>query len=151
MCNLRPESRGYVRARSPDLSDKPEIRPRYLESIADQNVAADAIRLTRRLCQTTALAQFSPHEHLPGAGIDGQEALIDAARDIGTTIFHPVGTARMGMDANAVVSPRLAVHGIEGLRVADASVMPTVTSGNTNSPTMMLAEKAAAMILEDAS
>ena len=151
VCNLRPESRGYVRARSPDLSDKPEIRPRYLESIADQNVAADAIRLTRRLCQTTALAQFSPHEHLPGAGIDGQEALIDAARDIGTTIFHPVGTARMGMDANAVVSPRLAVHGIEGLRVADASVMPTVTSGNTNSPTMMLAEKAAAMILEDAS
>lgn len=149
VCNLRPESRGEVRPKTPDPSDKPRIQPNYLEAIADQNVAADAIRLTRRIASAPSLAAFQPKEYLPGASIDGQEQLVHAAGDIGTTIFHPVGTAKMGNDPDAVVDERLRVHGLRGLRVADASVMPTIVSGNTNSPTMMIAEKAAAMIIED--
>jgi choline dehydrogenase len=120
-----------------------------LQALSDQQVAADSIRLTRRICASPALAQFSPEEFLPGTSFDTQEQLVQAAGDVGTTIFHPVGTAKMGSDENAVVSERLSVHGIEGLRVVDASVMPTVTSGNTNSPTIMIAEKGAAMIIED--
>jgi choline dehydrogenase len=112
-------------------------------------VAAQAIRLTRRICAAPSLARFQPEEFKPGAQIDSDEDLAQAAGDIGTTIFHPVGTCRMGDDEQAVVDPRLRVRGLQGLRVVDASVMPTITSGNTNSPTIMIAEKAADMIRED--
>ena len=144
VCNVRPESRGTVLATSPDPFESPEIRPNYLATPGDRQVAVEAIRLTRRICAAHALAPYAPREHLPGVEIESDEELSRAAGDIGTTIFHPVGTARMGRDG--AVDERLRVHGIEGLRVADASVMPTITSGNTNSPTIMIAEKAADFI-----
>ena len=149
VCNLRPESRGSIHIRSADFRDAPLIRPGYLSAPGDRQVAAEAIRLTRRICAAPALARFKPEEYKPGAAIDSDEALAEAAGDIGTTIFHPVGTCKMGGDSQAVVDARLRVHGLEGLRIADASVMPTITSGNTNSPTIMIGEKAAAMVLED--
>ncbi|RTL72794.1 MAG: FAD-binding protein [Hyphomicrobiales bacterium] len=150
VANLRPTSRGWVRITSPDPSAHPEIRPNYLATEDDRRVAADAIRVTRRIISMPALQKYHPEEFRPGPEIKTDEDLARAAGDISTTIFHPVGTARMGSDADAVVDPRLRVHGLQGLRVADASVMPTITSGNTNAPTMMIAEKASAMILEDA-
>ena len=150
VANLRPTSRGWVRITSADPSAHPEIRPNYLSTEDDRRVAADAIRVTRRIVSMPALRAYHPEEFRPGPQISTDEDLARAAGDISTTIFHPVGTAKMGTDADAVVDPRLKVHGIAGLRVADASVMPTITSGNTNAPTMMIAEKAAAMILEDA-
>jgi choline dehydrogenase len=115
-------------------------------------VAVAAIRLTRRIVAAPELAAYRPTEFLPGAQVESEQALADAAGEIGTTIFHPVGTCKMGpaSDASAVVDARLRVHGLTGLRVVDASVMPTITSGNTNSPTLMIAEKAAAMVVEDA-
>ena len=149
VCNLRPLSRGHVRITSPDPAAHPEIRPNYLSAEEDRQVAADSIRLTRRIVAQPAMRKYSPEEFRPGAEVDGDEKLARAAGDIGTTIFHPVGTCRMGSDDGAVVDPRLRVAGIDGLRVADASVMPTITSGNTNAPTLMIAEKAAAMIKED--
>jgi choline dehydrogenase len=151
VCNLRPLSRGHVRLKSADPRAAPEIRPNYLADPADRRVAADAIRLTRRIAGARALARFAPAEHLPGPAVDGDEALARAAGDLGTTIFHPVGTCRMGPegDAGATVDARLRLRGIGSLRVADASVMPSITSGNTAAPTMMIAEKAAAMIAED--
>ena len=152
-CNLRPSSRGSVRLRSTDLDAPPIIAPNYLSTDDDRQVAADAIRVTRRLMKQQALAAFLPEEYLPGAKVgDNDEALAKAAGDIGTTIFHPVGTAKMGLasDPFAVVDERLKVHGLGGLRVVDASVMPTITSGNTNTPTSMIAMKGASMILEDA-
>jgi len=154
VCNLQPESRGTVRLRSAEPADKPAIRPNYLATDPDRHVAADSIRVTRRIVAQPALARFMPSEHLPGPAYpdDDEAALIKAAGDIGTTIFHPVGTAKMGRDsdATAVVDERLRVIGLQGIRVVDAAVMPTITSGNTNSPTMMIAEKGAAMIREDA-
>jgi choline dehydrogenase len=150
VCNLRPTSRGTVRLTSPDPRAHPEIRPNYLATADDKRVAADAIRVTRRIVGQPALQRYRPEEFRPGPEIVEHDALARAAGDIGTTIFHPVGTCKMGSDSQAVVSARLKVHGLEGLRIADASVMPTITSGNTNSPTLMIAEKAAAMILEDA-
>jgi choline dehydrogenase len=149
VCNLRPESRGSVRIRGADPFAAPAIRPNYLSAARDRKVAAEAIRLTRRICAAPALARFEPEEFRPGPEIESDEALAKAAGEIGTTIFHPVGTARMGPDSLAVVDERLRVRGIAGLRVVDASVMPTITSGNTNAPTMMIAEKGAAMIRED--
>ncbi|MCA1456770.1 GMC family oxidoreductase N-terminal domain-containing protein [Bradyrhizobium sp. BRP22] len=152
-CNLQPTSRGTVRIRSAQPDEKPSIAPNYLSTDEDRQVAADAIRTTRRLMQQKALAPYRPEEYLPGPSVgDDDASLAKAAGDIGTTIFHPVGTAKMGTanDPMAVVDERLRFHGIAGLRVADASVMPTITSGNTNTPTAMIAEKAAAMILEDA-
>jgi choline dehydrogenase len=152
-CNLQPTSRGFVRLRSPDPADKPAIKPNYLSTDEDRRVAADSIRVARRIASQPALARFHPAEYLPGPSVgDDDAALVKAAGDIGTTIFHPVGTAKMGRttDPTAVVDERLRVIGLEGLRVVDASVMPTVTSGNTNAPTMMIAEKGAAMIREDA-
>ena len=149
VCNLRPTSRGWVRIASPEPAAHPEIRPNYLATSEDRQVAADAIRITRRIVGMPALAKYDPQEFRPGPELVSDEALAQAAGDISTTIFHPVGTCKMGMDALAVVDPRLKVHGLDGLRIADASVMPTITSGNTNSPTLMIAEKAAAMILED--
>jgi choline dehydrogenase-like flavoprotein len=152
-CNLQPTSRGHVRIRSSDLEAPPEISPNYLSTQADREVAAAAIRVTRLLMAQPSLAPYRPVEKLPGSGVDNSlDALIQAAGDIGTTIFHPVGTARMGPDAaaGAVVDARLRVHGLQGLRVVDASVMPTITSGNTNTPTVMIADKGAEMIQEDA-
>ncbi len=149
ICNLRPESRGSVHIKSGTPGDKPSIRPNYLSAPADRRVAAESIRLTRRIVQQPAMAQFSPEEFKPGPSILSDDDLAKAAGDIATTIFHPVGTAKMGHDEAAVVDDRLRVHGIEGLRVVDASVMPTITSGNTNSPVIMIAEKASDMIRED--
>ncbi len=152
-CNLRPTSRGFVRIASRDLHARPQIAPNYLSTPEDRKVAADAIRVTRRLMSQKALAPYNPVEHLPGEGVgDGDEDLVRAAGDIGTTIFHPVGTAKMGLqsDPGAVVDERLRVFGVLGLRVIDASVMPTITSGNTNTPTIMIAHKGARMVLQDA-
>ncbi len=149
VCNLRPTSRGHVRITSRDPEVHPEIRPNYLATSEDQRVAADAIRLTRRIVSQPAMRNYYPDEFRPGPGYDSDADLARAAGEIGTTIFHPVSTCRMGNDDLAVVDPQLKVRGIDGLRVADASVMPTITSGNTNSPTMMIAEKAAAMMLAD--
>jgi choline dehydrogenase len=154
VCNLQPESRGFVRLRSTDPADKPVIQPRYLTAAADRQVAADSVRVARAIVAQPALQKFRPVETLPGEKVgDDDESLAKAAGDIGTTIFHPVGTAKMGLpsDPNAVTDARLRVLGIEGLRVIDASVMPTITSGNTNSPTMMIAEKGAQMVLADQS
>ncbi|MCH7796739.1 MAG: GMC family oxidoreductase N-terminal domain-containing protein, partial [Proteobacteria bacterium] len=149
VANLRPESRGRVRIVSPDPFAAPSIKPNYLSTEADRKVAAAAIRLTRRIAAAPALARFEPREFKPGEAFQSDDELVKAAGDIGTTIFHPVGTAKMGDDALAVVDARLRVRGIEALRVVDASVMPTITSGNTAAPTMMIAEKAAEMIRED--
>ncbi len=152
-CNLRPTSRGTVRIISNVPDDKPSIAPNYLSTTDDRQVAADAIRVTRRLMKQHALEKYRPDEYLPGHSVgDDDASLAKAAGDIGTTIFHPVGTAKMGAatDPMAVVDERLRFHGIGGLRVVDASVMPTITSGNTNTPTAMIAHKGAAMILEDA-
>jgi choline dehydrogenase len=151
-CNLQPTSRGTVRICSASSGSAPSIAPNYLATDGDRQVAADAIRTTRRLMQQSALAPYRPEEFLPGSSVgDDDASLAKAAGDIGTTIFHPVGTAKMGVagDPMAVVDERLRFRGIGGLRVADASVMPTITSGNTNTPTAMIAEKGAAMIVED--
>ncbi|WP_315801252.1 GMC family oxidoreductase [Bradyrhizobium sp. SZCCHNS3002] len=151
-CNLRPTSRGSVRIRSAAIDEAPSIAPNYLATEDDRQVAADAIRVTRRLMKQNALAAYRPEEYLPGPSVgDDDAALAKAAGDIGTTIFHPVGTAKMGSadDPMAVVDERLRFRGIDRLRIADASIMPTITSGNTNTPTAMIAEKAATMILED--
>jgi choline dehydrogenase-like flavoprotein len=139
--------------RSAQADQAPAIAPNYLSTDDDRTVAADAIRTTRRLMKQQALAKYHPEEYLPGPNVgDDDASLAKAAGDIGTTIFHPVGTAKMGRDSDrlAVVDERLRVLGLEGLRVIDASVMPTITSGNTNAPTMMIAEKGAALILDDA-
>jgi choline dehydrogenase-like flavoprotein len=154
VANVQPTSRGNVRLRSSNPEDKPLIQPNYLSTDEDRRVAADSIRVARKIVAQPALQRYKPVEHLPGIAVrdDDEAALAKAAGDIGTTIFHPVGTAKMGRtdDPMAVVDERLRVIGIEGLRIADASVMPTITSGNTNSPTIMIAEKAAAMMIEDA-
>ncbi|MGY6570227.1 MAG: GMC family oxidoreductase, partial [Salinarimonas sp.] len=151
VCNLRPSSRGHIHATSPDPRAAPAIQPNYLDTEEDKRVAVAAIRLARKIAQQEPLAQYRPQEFKPGGAITDDEGLAKVAGDIGTTIFHPVGTARMGADgdAGAVLDARLRVRGIAGLRVADASAMPRITSGNTNSPTMMIAEKGAQMIAED--
>jgi choline dehydrogenase len=149
VCNLRPESRGTIRIKSSDPRAKPAIRPNYLSTHADRRVAADSIRLTRRICSAPALARYAPEEFKPGPHLKSDDDLARAAGDIATTIFHPVGTCKMGDDPFAVVDARLRVRGVEGLRAVDASVMPTITSGNTAAPTMMIAEKASEMILAD--
>jgi choline dehydrogenase len=149
VCHLRPESRGTVKIRSADPQAHPAIKPNYLSAPADRLAAAAAIRLTRRICAARAMRRFEPEEFRPGLEYQSDEDLVRAAGEIGTTIFHPVGTCKMGGDTHAVVDERLRVRGLEGLRVVDASIMPTITSGNTNAPTLMIAEKGAAMIRED--
>jgi choline dehydrogenase len=151
VCNLRPSSRGAIHAASADPADPPRIVTNYLSTPEDRRVAADAIRLTRRIAAAPALARYAPAEFKPGAHLATEAELARAAGDIGTTIFHPVGTARMGTDGDtgAVVDAQLRVKGVEALRIADASVMPAITSGNTAAPTMMISEKAAAFILAD--
>ncbi|WP_142662344.1 GMC family oxidoreductase [Paracoccus laeviglucosivorans] len=148
VCNLRPESRGSVHAKGPDFRAHPAIRPNYLATEGDREVAARSIRLTRHIVSQPAFARLLPQEHKPGPSYG--DDLARAAGDIGTTIFHPVGTCRMGSDDASVVDPRLRLRALGRLRIADASVMPTITSGNTNAPTLMIAEKAARMMLEDA-
>lgn len=151
-CNLRPTSRGTIKLRETEPGTAPIIAPNYLSTDEDREVAADAIRVTRRLMKQDALAKYHPDEYLPGPSVgDDDASLAKAAGDIGTTIFHPVGTAKMGSSSDplAVVDERLRFHGIGALRVVDASVMPTITSGNTNTPTAMIAEKGAEMVLAD--
>ncbi len=152
--NLRPTSRGWLKLKSTDPAAAPAIHPNYLATPEDRRVAAQSVCITRAISAQPALQKYSPLEYLPGPQVrdDDEAGLEHAAGDIGTTIFHPVGTARMGRDddARAVVDARLRVMGLQGLRVVDASVMPSITSGNTNSPTIMIAEKGAAIILEDA-
>ena len=152
VCNLNPTSRGRVRIRSSRAEDAPRIEPNYLATPEDRQVAADSLRLTRRIAAMPALARYRPREVRPGVQFQSDDELARLAGDIGTTIFHPVGTCRMGPagDPLAVVDARLRVHGLNGLRIADASVMPTITSGNTNAPTLMIAERAAEWIRADA-
>ncbi len=151
VCNLRPTSRGHVRIKSADFRGAPEIQPNYLSTPEDHRVALDSLRLTRKIVQAPALARYTPDEFLPGPAVQSDEQLLRAAGDIGTTIFHPIGTLKMGVDSDplAVVDSRLRLRGIDRLRVVDASVMPTITSGNTAAPTMMIAERGAEMIRQD--
>ncbi|WP_062472757.1 GMC family oxidoreductase [Variovorax boronicumulans] len=151
VCNLNPTSRGSVRIKSARFEDAPAIAPNYLSTEEDRKVAADSLRVTRRIAQQPALAKYKPQEWKPGVQYQTDEDLARLAGDIATTIFHPVGTTKMGADGDpmAVLDARLRVRGVHGLRVVDAGAMPTITSGNTNSPTLMMAEKAAGWILED--
>jgi choline dehydrogenase len=152
VCNLNPTSRGSVRLRSNKFDEAPAIAPNYLSTPEDRKVAADSLRVTRRIAAQPALAKFNPREWKPGTQYQSDEDLARLAGDIATTIFHPVGTTRMGAegDPGAVLDARFRVRGVRALRVVDAGAMPTITSGNTNSPTLMLAEKAAEWILQDA-
>ncbi|KQT12483.1 GMC family oxidoreductase [Ramlibacter sp. Leaf400] len=152
VCNLNPTSRGFVRIRSPRFEDAPAIAPNYLSTPQDRQVAADSLRLTRRICAQPALAKYQPEEWRPGTQYQSDDELARLAGDIATTIFHPVGTTRMGRDDDpmAVLDSQMRVRGVAGLRVVDAGAMPTITSGNTNSPTLMMAEKAADWVLREA-
>ena len=149
VCNLRPTSRGSVQITSDKVEDHPVIRLNYLSTEADRKVAIAGLKYTRRIMAAQALSRYSPKELKPGISYQTNEDLAQAAGDLGTTIFHPVGTCKMGNDPMAVVNDRLQVHGISNLRVIDASIMPSITSGNTNAPTVMIAEKGAEYILED--
>ncbi len=148
VCDLRPQSRGHVSIRDREPASAPRIAPCYLTHEADRRKAVQALRLTRRILSQPALARFEPVEHLPGPGFSTDEQLAQAAGDIGTTIFHPVGTCRMGRhdDAGAVTDSELRLRGMDGLRIVDASIMPSITSGNTSSPTIMIAERGARLI-----
>ncbi len=150
VCNLRPTSRGHLRIRSADPDAAPAITMNYLSTDYDRQVAVDGLKFTRRIMAAEALKAYAPKEFKPGIEIQTDEQLMKAAGDLGTTIFHPVGTCRMGADSEAVVDDRLRVHGVNKLRVVDASIMPRITSGNTNAPTVMIAEQGARFIQEDA-
>ena len=152
VCNLNPSSRGHVHIRSPRFEDAPAIAPNYLSTAEDRQVAADSLRVTRHIVAQKALSRYQPEEFKPGVQFQTDEELARLAGDIASTIFHPVGTTKMGRsdDTMAVVDSHLRVHGVAGLRVVDASVMPAITSGNTNSPTLMIAEKAARWIASGA-
>ena len=150
VCQLRPESRGRVRIKHPDPYAYPAIEPSYLATALDRETAVAGLRMTRAIAGTRAMRPFVEEELLPGPEARTDEELLEAARGIAETIYHPVGTCAMGQGPNAVVDERLRVRGIGGLRVVDASVMPAITSGNTNAPTIMIAEKAADMIRADA-
>ena len=147
VCNLRPQSRGTVHIRNNDFKSSPIIKPNYLSAVEDKTIAVKGINMTRKICSQPALRKYNPIEIKPGDNITDHEDLVKAAGDIATTIFHPVGTCRMGHDSLSVVNDKLQVHGVDKLRIVDASIMPTITSGNTNSPVIMISEKAASMIL----
>jgi choline dehydrogenase len=148
VCNLRPTSRGSVHITSRDVLAKPQIQPNYLSSKEDQQVAIEAIRLTRKIVEQSPLQTYSPVELKPGASLQNDGELVQAAAEIGTTIFHPVGTCKMGSpkDTMSVLDANLCVKGIQGLRIVDASAMPNITSGNTAAPTMMMAQRIAELI-----
>jgi choline dehydrogenase len=148
VCNLRPTSRGWVRIKSPDPAAYPEIKLNYLQTEDDRKVAVDGMRFTRRIMAARAMAKYQPEEYRPGMSLDSDLELQRAAGELGTTIFHPVGTCKMGHDAMAVVDDELRVHGVGRLRVIDASIFPRITSGNTNAPTYVIAEKGARAILK---
>lgn len=149
VCQLRPESRGRIEIKSPDPKAYPAIHPNYLATEKDQQTAVDALKFTRKLVGTSVLSPYIVREYLPGSDVQSDEDLLDCARNIAQTIYHPTSTCKMGSDDSAVVDERLRVHGIKNLRVADASIMPSIVSGNTNAPTIMIAEKASDMIIED--
>jgi len=149
VCQLRPESRGKIMIKSPDAHVYPEIYPNYLSTNSDQDTAIAAIKMSRDLVKTKALSPFIVEEKVPGADASSDAELLEAARNISQTIYHPTSTCKMGKDPMAVVDERLRVHGVSGLRVADASIMPSIVSGNTNAPAIMIAEKASDMILAD--
>jgi choline dehydrogenase len=146
VCNLRPSSRGSVRIKSPDAAAYPEIRLNYLSTEDDRKVAVDGMRFTRRIMRAKALARYEPEEYRPGIAVQDDRSLEKAAGELGTTIFHPVGTCKMGRDALAVVDDELRVRGVSRLRIIDASVFPRITSGNTNAPTYVIAEKGARLL-----
>lgn len=150
VCQLRPESRGRIEIRSPDPAEYPAIHPNYLATEVDRRTAVDGIKVTRAICAAPSMREQVKEEMIPGAHVQSDEDLLEAVRRNSQTIYHPAGTCKMGSDAEAVVDARLRVHGIERLRVVDASIMPTIVSGNTNAPTIMIAEKASDMIREDA-
>ncbi len=148
VCNLRPTSRGSVHIDSPDINSTPRINPNYLATEEDHRVAVESLKLTRNILRNPAFRQYTPEEYKPGIQFQNDEQLIEAAGNIGTTIFHPVGTCKMGRvdDPMAVLDSEMRVKGINGLRVVDASVMPYITSGNTAAPTMMIAERLAELL-----
>jgi len=152
ICNLRPTSRGSIHAAAPDPFTPPLIDPNYLSTDEDRQVAVDSLRLARRIAEAEPLRRYNPREFLPGPHLQNDDELVKGAGDCGTTIFHPVGTAKMGLDSDpmAVTNARLQVRGMDNLRVIDASIMPRIVSGNTNAPSIMIGEKGAAMVLEDA-
>ncbi|HSO08222.1 MAG TPA: GMC oxidoreductase, partial [Pelomicrobium sp.] len=150
VCQLRPTSRGYVRIKSKDPQEPPSMQPNYLSTELDARCAVESLRYARRLARTRALEPYLGEEYRPGDAAASDDELLDFARQYGATIFHPSGTCKMGADPMAVVDDRLCVHGVGGLRVVDCSIMPTLVSGNTNSPVVMIAEKASDLILEDA-
>jgi choline dehydrogenase len=150
VCQLRPTSRGTVKIKSRDPLAPPALQPNYLSSEVDCRTMVEGVKLARKLARTPALSNIVGDEYRPGDSVHSDDEVLDFVRNYGATIFHPVGTCRMGSDAQAVVDARLKVHGVAGLRVVDASIMPTLVSGNTNAPVVMIAEKAADLILEDA-
>lgn len=149
VCQLRPESKGHLELRSAHFGDHPSIVPNYFDTEFDRRTAVEALKFSRMIMQTEPIASEIEREESPGPQYQSDDELLQAARDIANTIYHPTGTCRMGADRDAVVDPRLRVNGIAGLRIADASIMPEIVSGNTNAPAIMIGEKAAAMILED--
>ena len=148
IANIRPTSRGEINIRSNDSRDNPKIKMNYLSTQEDRDVAAKSLKIVRKIMlETKAFKKYEPKEYRPGIHIQDNEELVKAASDYAQTIFHPVGTCKMGSDDHSVVNDKLSVHGIENLRVIDASIMPNITSGNTNAPTIMIAEKGSDMIL----
>jgi len=150
IANVRPTSRGEISINSNDSRDNPKIKMNYLSTHDDRDVAAKGLKIVRKIMfETNTFKKYEPEEYRPGINITDDEELVKAASEHAQTIFHPVGTCKMGSDENAVVDSNLRVHGIQNLRVIDASIMPTITSGNTNAPTIMIAEKAADLILNN--
>ena len=149
VCQLRPESRGTIHIKSNQASDSPAIRPNFLSEEVDRQALLGGMRIAKELGRTNAMSKFIDHEIFPGEATESDEDLLTFCRKTGGTVYHPIGTCKMGSDPEAVVDERLRVHGMDGLRVIDASIMPTLVSGNTNAPTIMIAEKGANMILED--
>ena len=150
VCQLRPESTGSIHIQDANPAAPPAIRPNFLDAMVDRAALVEGMRIARRVGESPALKRFAAHELYPGEGVQTDDEVLEFCRRGGSTVFHPIGTCKMGSDANAVVDERLRVHGLRGLRVADASIMPTLVSGNTNAPAIMIGEKGAAMILEDA-
>ena len=150
VCQLRPESTGSIHIQSAAADASPAIKPNFLSQDVDRAALIEGMRIARRVGEAPALADYADHELYPGPDIETDDEILDFCRRTGSTVFHPIGTCKMGSDANAVVDERLRVRGVRGLRVADASIMPTLVSGNTNAPSIMIGEKGADMILEDA-